>query len=105
MDREIRAGSAVGAGHFRLAQNRPNPFSRQTTIEYDLPHPAHVNLSIYDVGGRLVKAVIDRREPAGRYAAVWSGRDTTGKPIVPGVYFVRIQAGEFEATRKMVYLK
>jgi parallel beta-helix repeat protein len=101
-------GSRDLPGQFQLMQNRPNPFNPTTTIEYAIPASAAsvpVNVSVYDVTGRLVRTLVDRTESAGFHSVVWDGRDARGAPVASGVYFYRIVAGGFHADRKMVLLK
>jgi|GEM_PF-3128721 len=89
-----------------LRENYPNPFNPGTTIEYDLPAPGGwVNLSIYDVRGRLVRTLVDRSLLPGHYETLWNGKDDSGTAVSSGLYFCRMQAGEFTATRKMVLMR
>jgi len=85
---------------FRLDQNYPNPFNPVTTIRFALPEPTHVDLRIYDVLGREVLTVIDRKMKAGVHEVPFkaSGMST-------GVYFYRLIAAGRVNTRKMVLLK
>ncbi|MBN2070184.1 MAG: T9SS type A sorting domain-containing protein [Candidatus Krumholzibacteriota bacterium] len=88
-----------------LAQNFPNPFNPVTRIEYGLSAPANVSLKIYDAAGRLVRELVDEGRAAARYAEVWDGRDDAGRQVASGMYFYRIEAGEFTATKKLVLLR
>jgi hypothetical protein len=89
-----------------LYQNHPNPFNPGTTIRFDLPTPAQVTLRVYDLSGRLVRALVDEIEmAAGRHEKVWDGRDETGRSPAAGVYICRLKAGEFSATRRMTLVK
>jgi len=89
-----------------LAQNAPNPFNPITTISFELPKPTIVNLGIYDLSGQLVRILIDGRTiEAGRNERIWNGRDATGRTAAAGVYFYRLEAGDFIETKKMVLLK
>lgn len=82
----------------------PNPSSGATTLSFDLPMPRHVSLALYGTDGRLVRRLVDQDLGAGRHQAVWDGRDGKGRRVAAGVYFARIRAGEFEATRRVVRL-
>lgn len=86
---------------FALYRNAPNPIQSQTVIRYDLPQPTEVELAIYDVAGRRVRLVAEGVMGPGAFAATWDGRDASGRPVGSGVYFYRLRAGAFEATRKM----
>ncbi|MFH1067980.1 MAG: PQQ-binding-like beta-propeller repeat protein [Candidatus Glassbacteria bacterium] len=93
---------------FSLSQNYPNPFNPSTTIQYDVPESAAgqiVSLKVHDLRGRLVRSLMGAPHPAGRYSVYWDGRDEAGRQLSSGVYFYRLQAGEFTRTRKMVLLK
>ncbi len=86
-------------------QNAPNPFNPVTMIRFDLPQEAEVRLAIYDVTGRLVAALVDEYLEAGELAHLWDGKDESGQAVKSGIYFARLDAGEFTATRKMVLLR
>ena len=91
---------------FTLLQNIPNPFNPQTTIHYDIPAGgADVNISIYDVAGRLVREFINEHRAAGTWSVQWNGDDANGQRVASGVYFYRMRAGSFVDTKKMVLLK
>jgi hypothetical protein len=91
--------------NYVLEQNYPNPFNPETRINYSIPEPGYVILSIYDINGLLVKTLQDGNQPAGRYEAVWDGKNSSGNKVGSGVYFYRIQANSFAQARKMILLK
>jgi beta-glucosidase len=91
---------------FRLEQNYPNPFNPTTAISFDLPHEMSVDLSIYDVSGRLMEVLLDDHPGhPGRNVAVWRGRDELGRTLPSGVYFCRLEAGNFVETRRMTLIR
>jgi hypothetical protein len=95
---------------FALLQNYPNPFNPETWIPYQLPAPADVTISIYDVSGRLVRHLDIGFQEAGFYlkresAAYWDGKNNTGESVASGLYFYHLQAGDASAIRKMLILK
>lgn len=103
---------------FSLSQNYPNPLSHITTIRYsvpgrrgagvqrgDLPAYQHINLSVYDVCGRMVRTLLDTKQEPGYYSVTWDLRGASGERLPNGVYFYRIKAQGFVQTRKMVILK
>ncbi len=83
-----------------LFQNYPNPFNPNTTIRYQLPKAEHVAVGIYDLQGRLVETLVDGEKAAGRYSVTWHA---VNQPS--GVYFYRIRAGQFTATKKLLLVK
>jgi len=92
---------------YGLAQNYPNPFNPITTIEYSMRERGRVRVAVYDVAGRLVRVLVDQVQPASgtMYRAEWDGTNAAGQHVASGVYFYRMEAGEFRQTRKMVLLK
>ena len=90
---------------FSLAQNYPNPFNPMTTMRFDLPSPARIALSIFDVSGRLVIRLLDENRPAGRHEISWDGTDGSGKSVPSGTYLYRIVTPDFTQTRRMTLVK
>jgi hypothetical protein len=92
---------------YRLEQNYPNPFNPQTVIPYSLAgnEPTGVVLRLYNLLGEEVVTLVNGEQGPGNYEAIWDGRDKKGTAVSSGVYFSRLQAGGFEATRKMVLLR
>jgi hypothetical protein len=89
-----------------LAQNYPNPFNPATTIEFSLRSPGHVKLTIYNVRGQRVRALLDEPRTAGLHKDVqWDGRSDVGTAVASGIYFYRLVADDFTDIRKMVLLK
>jgi hypothetical protein len=100
--------SASGTPPARYALHAccPNPFNPRTTIRFDLPEPARVDLEIYDAAGRVVRRLLrEESRKAGGHTAVWNGRDDAGRQVAAGVYFCRLRAGAFHQTRPMTLLK
>jgi hypothetical protein len=87
---------------YALHAGAPNPFGSRTTIRFDLPRAGQTRMEIFDVTGRRVRVLVDERAEAGWYAPVWDGRDTLGRAVSSGVYFVRFQSGDYRATQKVV---
>ena len=88
-----------------LHQNYPNPFNPITTLSYDLPEDALVNITIYDMMGRIVNNLVSSRQAAGYKSIQWNATNDNGSPVSAGLYLYTIQAGEFRQTKKMVLLK
>jgi C1A family cysteine protease len=88
-----------------LRQNVPNPFNPVTRIAYSIPEPARVELLIHDVGGRVVRRLVEAELPADDHTAVWDGRDDAGEAVGSGIYFYRLMADGRELARKMILLR
>ena len=84
----------------RLDQNYPNPFNPTTTITFELPKTSHVTLSVYDPLGREVSVLLNERREAGVHEVKFEGSN-----LASGVYFYRLQAGDYAASKKMLVLK
>jgi hypothetical protein len=100
-DEELEALPRVTALH----QNVPNPFNPLTTIEFDLAEEGHVTLRIYDISGRMVRALVDDKLPRQRHSILWNATDDRGNPVASGVYLYQLEGEAFTATRKLVVLK
>jgi len=85
---------------YRLYSNYPNPFNPTTTFRYELPKDSRVTLSVFDINGREIARLVNETQPAGCYSLIWNASE-----VGSGVYFYRIQAGEFQQVKKMVLVK
>ncbi|MCK4640025.1 MAG: T9SS type A sorting domain-containing protein, partial [Candidatus Marinimicrobia bacterium] len=90
---------------FSLLQNYPNPFNPTTTICYGLPATKMVSLKIYDINGRIVASLVNEKQQAGWYSVQWNGLTESGNSLSTGLYFYRIQAGNFSEAKKMLFIK
>lgn len=99
-----QTGSTLPAG-FALSQNYPNPFNPATSIQYDVPAPVRVTISIYNILGKRVRTLVDELKVAGSYTVNWDATDSEGRRVSSGMYFYRFQAGTVTATRQMVLLR
>jgi hypothetical protein len=94
---------------FSLSSNYPNPFNPETKIQYTVGsrqiHPLPVTLKIYNILGQLVRTLVDEPKEAGTYEVRWDGRDENGNEVASGVYFYKLQAGDFTQTKKMVLVR
>ena len=95
----------VTPSEYALNPVYPNPFNPATQIKYDLPEDAFVNISIYDVMGRMIKSLSNANQTAGYHSLQWDATNDFGEGVSAGMYIYTIQAGEFRQTRKMVLLK
>jgi len=90
---------------YELAENFPNPFNPVTTIRYNLPIQAHVNITVFSMLGKEIVKLVDSQLVAGSHSVVWNGIDMSGKEVSGGIYFYQINAGNFNQTRRMILLK
>ena len=108
-DKEFRSW-AVAPERSALLQNYPNPFNPETWIPFQLKEGSNVNIRIYNLSGELVRELEVGYKPAGVYvnrdrAIYWDGKDKLGQSVANGVYFYNINAGSFNAVKKLVILK
>lgn len=89
---------------FQISQY-PNPFRTATTLRFTVSRASHVEARIYDVTGRLVRTLLDRRLLSGEHVQAWDGLDDAGTSVAPGVYVVRINAGTSVQSRALVRLR
>lgn len=85
---------------FSLKQNYPNPFNPNTNIQYDLPSDNVVSIKIFDVMGREITVLVNEYKPAGRYSIGFNGANLSS-----GIYYYKIEAGNFTQVKKMLLLK
>jgi hypothetical protein len=90
---------------FSLFQNQPNPFNPTTQISYYLPKASHAKLTVYNVLGQSVRVLYDGYQEAGMQTVTWDGRNSDGVELSSGIYFYRLQAGDFNQTKKMSLMK
>ena len=90
---------------FYLKQNYPNPFNPVTTIDFVLEQSADVSLTIYDIRGRTIASLEQGFLQRGKYQLQWDGTSDGGQQLSTGIYFCRLEAGDFSQTIKMVCLK
>ena len=91
---------AIVPKSFAVHPPYPNPFNASTSIEFELPRSADVTLKVYDVQGRLVTTLLDVVAAAGVHSVSWGCAECAS-----GLYFVRMEAGEFVATQKLLLVK
>ncbi len=94
-----------------LKQNYPNPFNSSTKIAYILSEKSFVNLTVFDLSGRVVTELMNQNITAGTHKAIWNGKDQNGIPVSSGVYLYTLTAKSRETGKiftqfnKMVFLK
>ena len=85
---------------FTLSQNYPNPFNPSTTIEYNLPEAADVQLEIFNSLGQRVDQLVNKRQDKGHYQMSWNANGHAS-----GNYYYKIKAGSFQKTHRMTLVK
>jgi len=88
-----------------LKGNYPNPFNPETTIEFSLTEPGEVTIAIYNIKGQLVRSLVNDSYQAGSHSVVWDGRADNGREVVSGIYFSRMESGNYSGIRKMIMIK
>lgn len=112
-DANVTVEPIVGIGNeplepvttFDLFQNFPNPFNPETVISYQLPAPANVELTIFNLLGQPVRTLVQEPQASGRYQVKWDGRNENGIAVASGLYLYRLRAGSFVETRKMMLMR
>lgn len=87
---------------FRLYANFPNPFNPATRIQYDMPKASRIKMDIYDLNGRHVRTLLNKKQPAGVHIIEWNADDDGA---ASGVYLLRMQAEEFSTSKRIVLLR
>lgn len=97
---EYDAETNQGGQGFRLDQNYPNPFNPVTTISFTLPEWSEVTLTVYNAIGQRIMTLVDRQKDAGSHSVTFDASE-----FASGLYLYRIQAADFDKTRKMMLVK
>ncbi|MBN1480648.1 T9SS C-terminal target domain-containing protein [candidate division KSB1 bacterium] len=90
---------------FMLQQNYPNPFNPSTAIRFQVPKAVETKIVIFNINGQVVKTLVDEHKNAGYYEMRWFGKNNSENLVGSGVYYIRIQAGDFTATKKMLLIR
>jgi hypothetical protein len=90
---------------FKLSQNFPNPFNPLTKIKYRIAECEFVSLKIFDVLGNEVTTLVNEEKPTGDYEVEFDSHSNSLRNLTSGVYFYRLQAGNFIETKKMILMK
>jgi hypothetical protein len=96
----IENSGTMNPDEFTLSQNYPNPFNPVTVINYQLPKSSDVKLSIYDILGQKVDVLVNESQNAGNHKIEWNA-----SAFPSGVYFYRMEAGDFVSNKKMILVK
>jgi hypothetical protein len=88
-----------------LLQNVPNPFNPSTRIRFQIAEEGPVRLDVHDARGNRIRALVAERRRPGSYSVIWDGRDSRGRDVPSGVYFVRLEAADTMRMGKMLLLR
>jgi hypothetical protein len=86
-------------------EHYPKLFSGYTTIQYSLPEESHVELTLYDINGRIVKTLVNDTQTKGNYSYRWYGENYSGKLLSSGIYFYRLKAGKNTYADKVILMR
>jgi hypothetical protein len=100
-----RPALAKQSWSYELSENWPNPFNPDTRITYSIAAEGHVEMNVFNLRGQLVRTLVDERQKAGKYEVSWNGRDGSGLSVASGVYFLKMESGEFGETKKLIVIK
>jgi hypothetical protein len=104
-DGAVSVNDEIIANKYELEQNYPNPFNPTTTIQYSIPKDAsretsNVSIIVYDIVGNEVKSLVNEKQSPGNYSVQFDAGN-----LASGVYYYRLQAGNFSKTMKMMLIK
>ena len=91
--------------NFVLEQNYPNPFNPATTIRFELPRSSHMELAIFNSGGKRIKTLCNCLKNAGSHSIQWDGTNESGVAVASGLYIYKLQSGGFVLSKKMLLLR
>jgi hypothetical protein len=92
---------------YELSQNYPNPFNTTTLIKYALANDREqeTKLEIFDLLGKQITTLVNKKQPAGCYQVSWDGKDDSGASVTSGVYFYKLNSGSYVSSKKLTVLK
>ena len=90
---------------YRMSDAYPNPFNPTTTLSFSVPIEGNINLSIYDMTGRLVNTLVDGNLKQGYHSITWNGFDSNGHAVSSGMYIYALNGKDVSITKKMVLMK
>lgn len=91
--------------HYALFDNYPNPFNPRTTISYQLPVQSKVKLTIFNIIGQPVRTLVDAEQKAGQHTLTWDGLNKAQEQVSSGIYFYKLETGDFRKTKRMLLLR
>jgi len=88
-----------------LFQNYPNPFNPETLLQFNVPSEMDVSLSIWNTRGQLMKILVHQKESPGLHHVIWNGKDSFGRNVPSGTYFVRLKSDRYILSQKMLLIR
>ncbi len=101
----IRLVAGTTPKEFALSQNYPNPFNPTTRFRVDVAKTSQVEVSVYDILGRKIVSILNGEKSEGSYTMEWNGKDAQGMTMPTGMYFIRMTAGDFTDSKKVMLMK
>jgi len=89
----------------QLMGNYPNPFNPETTIQFNLNNPENVVVEIFNLKGEKVNVLLNETKSAGTHSITWNGKNAHNKSVASGMYFYKLQAGDYTSIKKMILMK
>ena len=83
---------------------RPNPAAGQVTVDFTMAKDMNVRIRMYDAAGRLLRTLASGLQSAGSHSLVWDGRNESGAAVRGGLYFCKMEVGEWTSMKKFVFL-
>jgi hypothetical protein len=89
---------------YELFQNYPNPFNPSTKINFALPKSEKVTITIFNSNGQVIKTLVKENLAAGTHSVYWHGKNNSNQKVTSGIYFYRMNSGNYSKTRKLILL-
>ena len=102
---DVQETACTAPTQFELYPSYPNPFNPRTSIPYRLSENMRVSIRVYDVSGKAVRTLIELQQTAGLHTVTWDGTDECGRHVSSGIYFIRLEAGDFRKVRKITLVR
>ena len=91
--------------YFTVFYAYPNPFNPVTTLSYEIPNEGFIDVTVYDMMGRVIKNLVSSKQSYGYKSIKWNATNNQNQVVPAGVYVYKIEFGKFVATQKMILLK
>ncbi|MEI8007772.1 MAG: T9SS type A sorting domain-containing protein, partial [Bacteroidota bacterium] len=88
-----------------LGQNYPNPFSYNTSMDFEITESKRINMTVFDFSGNYIKTLVDADYSKGKYTTTWNGTNEGGKQVAGGIYFYVLKADNRQLSKKMILVK